>query len=69
MNNDSEKEKTCKNCLFSHDYGESTLYIKCEKGRKKHVEKSGTCKDWTPRRIGRLDRREWIESNNDRQWW
>lgn len=49
MNNDSEKEKTCKNCLFSHDYGESTLYIKCEKGRKKHVEKSGTCKDWTPR--------------------
>ncbi len=49
MNNDSEKEKTCKNCLFSQDYGESTLYIKCEKGRKKYVEKSGTCKDWTPR--------------------
>ena len=20
-------------------------------------------------RIGRLDRREWAESNNDRQWW
>ena len=20
-------------------------------------------------RIGRLDRREWVESNNDRQWW
>ena len=52
MNNDSEKEKTCKNCLFSQDYGESTLYIKCEKGRKKYVEKSGTCKDWTPRSQG-----------------
>ena len=47
MNNDSEKEKTCKNCLFSQDYGESTLYIKCEKTRK-HVNKSYYCKDWAP---------------------
>lgn len=47
MNNDSEKEKTCKNCLFSQDCGESTLYIKCEKSRR-YVDKSHTCKHWAP---------------------
>ena len=39
--------KTCENCLFSVDYGESVQYIKCEKGRKKYVEKEQAgCKDW-----------------------
>ena len=30
----------CENCIYSVDYGESVLYIKCEKGKKsKYVEK------------------------------
>ena len=36
----------CENCTHSVDYGESVLFIKCErnKKRKRHVEKQHTCK-------------------------
>ena len=54
--------ETCEVCLFSVDYGESTLYIKCElKGNRKntdhgYVEKNGRCDRFTPSERKRHDR-------------
>ncbi len=41
--------KCCENCIFGVDYGESTLYIKCERGRKTYVEKGHSCKYFAER--------------------
>ena len=39
-------EQCCENCVFSTDYGESVLYIKCEKKRKYVEKKQPGCKDY-----------------------
>lgn len=36
----------CENCIYSVDYGESVLYIKCEKKRKHVVKQQPACKDY-----------------------
>jgi len=41
------KNKCCENCLFGTDYGESVRYIKCERNKRKWVDKKQPgCKNY-----------------------
>lgn len=42
-----ERTKSCKNCRYGIDYGDSPIHIYCEKGkRRKTVRKTDICKSW-----------------------
>lgn len=59
----AKKKKLAKTVCFRRTTAKVRYTLSAKKAER------NTLKSLELVRIGHLDRREWVESNNDRQWW